>query len=74
MESEERVDRNKVGSVEDLLLVIVEKIKASSYTFSQQDFTGLEALNGDELLIGKITNVLNFIIAKLNSGMDPTAA
>ena len=53
--------------IEDGLLKIAEKMKVKGYSFSEGDFIGLRNLTAEELLLGKITNIISFIILQWNN-------
>ena len=67
-EGEEKVDRQKIESIEKTLQRYIDQIKQGSFKFSQDAFHSLEELTGEELLNSKITNRVNFILNHLKKG------
>lgn len=72
MESEERVDRAKIDSIEESLLRVIDQIKQGSrYSLDQFRELSTQTLSGEELLQSKITNMLSYIIHNTRKEADP---
>jgi hypothetical protein len=75
MESEERVDRVKIDTIEESLLRVIEQIKQGA-RYCLDPFRELisQTLSGEELLQSKITNMLSYIIHSRKEYSSPHAA
>lgn len=71
-ESEEKVDRSKIDTIEELIYRYIEDIKQNNYKFSIEHFKCIHnnSLSDEELLQSKITNMLNFIIHYLKKELN----